>query len=421
MQDPPSNLVLDGALVSRLRAETEDLFAITSVTTPQGATPGTIIFHGQLLLPDSDQAYDQLAARWHRLNYTPMLRRSQDGLELVAMPGVVRPKPSNPWINLVLFVATLLSVMFVETVNQAGQFYADTLARLPDGEILPFLLRSVLTQPALWVLALPFTLVILAILLTHEFGHYFAARRHKVAVTLPYFIPVPIPTFLVGTLGAFIQLRAPVRNKKQLFDVGVAGPLAGLVVAIPLLIWGISLSKVTVIERGAGVFLEGNSVLYLALKYAVHGQILPAWDAYAGLSPLVEFGLVLLGQVPAGPGQDILLSPIASAGWIGLLVTVLNLLPIGQLDGGHVIYTLLGKRMRFVAYTFIGFLIVAGFLFWPGWLLWAFLTFFLVGPLHPPPLNDVSPLGPERTILGYAVVVLFVLLFMPLPIQFIPT
>jgi membrane-associated protease RseP (regulator of RpoE activity) len=421
MPEQATNILLDGTLVARLRADLEDLFAISEVATPQQEARGTLIFRGQFLNSDVDRSYDRLAARWTRHEYTPMLRRKGGQVELVAVPGVVRPKPSNPWINFGLFVATILSVLFVETINRASQVLAEQLAALEaPQQVLSFLIRAVLTNPSLWRLGIPFTLVIVAILLTHELGHYFAARHHHVAVTLPYFIPIPIPGFLVGTMGAFIQLRAPVRNKKQLFDVGVAGPLAGLVVAIPLLVWGVAVSKILPIERGQGIFLEGNSILYLSLKYMIHNRVLPSWEAFAALSPLLEFWRVLLGQVPAGPGEDILLSPIASAAWIGLLVTVLNLLPIGQLDGGHISYTLLGSRMRFVAYAFIGFLVIAGFVFWQGWLFWAFLTFFLVGPTHPPPLNDVSPLGGPRRLLGYAVVLLFILIFMPLPIRLIP-
>lgn len=418
--DHPSNVILDGAVVSRLRAEIEDVFRVIEVSTPQRAAAGTIVFKGELLQADSERVYDALAERWARHDYTPLLRRNMNQTELVAMPGVVKPKPSNPWINLALFVVTVASVLFVETISQAGRVFETELANIGPGAALTFLIREVLTNPGLLRLGLPFTVALLAILLTHEFGHYFAARRHKVAVTLPYFIPVPIPGFLVGTLGAFIQLRAPVRNKKQLFDVGVAGPLGGLIVAIPLLIWGIATSEITTIERSSGIILEGNSIAYLGLKYLIHGQVLPAWDAYADISPLTEFGLVLFGQVPRGPGIDILVSPLAWAGWIGLLVTVLNLLPIGQLDGGHISYTLLGSRMRLVAYVFIGFLVIAGFLFWNGWLFWAFLTFFLVGPAHPPPLNDISPLGRPRRLLGYVVVAIFILIFMPLPLQLIP-
>ena len=233
----------------------------------------------------------------------------------------------------------------------------------------------------------------LAILGTHEFGHYFAAKRHRVAVTLPYFIPMPLS--IVGTFGAFIQLRSPVHNRKQLFDVGVAGPLAGLVIAIPLLLYGLSLSPVEPLPSEGGYIMEGNSLLYLGAKYLIHGQILPS------------------------NGADVMLHPIAFAAWFGLLVTAFNLLPVGQLDGGHVIFTLVGDKIRYVGTAFVIILVVMGVAFWPGWFLWATLI-FLLGVGHPPPLNDVTPLGGGRKLLAVFTIIIFLLVFAPIPLRIIP-
>jgi membrane-associated protease RseP (regulator of RpoE activity) len=213
-----------------------------------------------------------------------------------------------------------------------------------------------------------------------------------VAVTLPYFIPMPLS--FVGTFGAFIQLRSPVRNRNQLFDVGVAGPLAGLVITIPLLLIGLSLSTVQPLPTDEGYILEGNSLLYVGAKYLIHGQILPS------------------------NGVDVFLHPMAFAAWFGLLVTAFNLLPVGQLDGGHVVFTVIGNKMRYVGTLFVGILLIMGVAFWQGWFVWAILI-FLLGVDHPPPLNDVTPLDGRRKWLAALTVVIFLLVFVPVPLRFI--
>jgi membrane-associated protease RseP (regulator of RpoE activity) len=239
----------------------------------------------------------------------------------------------------------------------------------------------------------PFAFTLLAILTTHEFGHYFAARHHRVAVTLPYYIPMPLS--FVGTFGAFIQLRSPVRNRNQLFDVGVAGPLAGLIVTIPLLLIGLALSPVQPLPSQGGYIMEGNSLFYLAAKYLIHGQILPS------------------------NGVDVILHPMAFAAWFGLLVTAFNLLPVGQLDGGHVVFTLVGDKIRYVGIVFVAALLVMGLLrLWEGWFIWAFLI-FLLGVGHPPPLNDVTPLDGKRKLLAALTILIFILVFVPAPLRII--
>lgn len=365
------NIVLDGTLVSRLRSGVEGVFAIEEVDMPRNAPQGTIIFRGELLHPDSEVVYDTIAERWRQHEYTPLLRRAKGKIELVANPGIVKPRPSDPRINLVLFIITLAAVLAVAALNEGA---------------------NPLQNPGSLVLGIPFAVSFLAILGAHEFGHYFVARYHKVAVTLPYFIPFPT---LWGTLGAFIQLRSPTKTRKELFDVGVAGPLAGLVVAVPVLIIGLLLSEVKPLPPGGGYFLEGNSIFYWLTKYLIFGQLLP------------------------GNGVDVTLHPMAWAGWSGLFVTVLNLMPIGQLDGGHVAYVLFGRDTRKLGLVIMGIMVLLGFL-WQGWFFWAAITFFLIGTGHPPPLNDLVPLDSKRKLLAYAMIIIFVLLFMPTPITIVP-
>jgi membrane-associated protease RseP (regulator of RpoE activity) len=365
------NVILDGEVLGRLRHDIKDLFEVTDVTVPRQAQQGVIVFTGRLLMTDADRAYDMLAERWAHQDYTPILRKHKGELQLIAQPGLVKPRPANPWINLALFVVTVLSVLFIGAINEGARPFAD---------------------PASISKGVPFAFTMLAILGTHEFGHYFAARRHKVAVTLPYFIPMPLS--FVGTFGAFIQLRSPVRNRNQLFDVGVAGPLAGLVIAIPLLLYGLAISPVGPMPTQGNYYLEGNSLLYLGAKYLIHGQILP------------------------GNGLDVMLNPIAFAAWFGLLVTAFNLLPVGQLDGGHVIFTLIGDKIQIVGTLFVAALLVMGVMLWQGWFVWALLI-FLLGVGHPPPLNDVTPLSHGRKLLALLTIFIFILVFTPVPLAVI--
>jgi membrane-associated protease RseP (regulator of RpoE activity) len=391
---PPENVILDGTLLGKLRTEIEDIFSVATVETPRQASQGTIIFLGDLLMQDSEAAYDLIAGRWRPHNYTPMLRRRPGQVALVAQPGVVIPKPSNPWINLALALATIVAVLFTGASVEC--------------ECIPSTLDH-------WLAGLPMMLAMMVILLTHEFGHYFAARYHKVAVTLPYFIPLPLVS-PVGTLGAFIQLRSPFKTKKQLFDIGVAGPLGGLIFAIPLVFWGVANSSVSSINRGVNSVLEGNSIFYLAVKYFVHNQLLPSFDQYSNLPFWREFLVLLAGVIPPGGGEDVFLNSLAFAAWFGLFVTAMNLLPVGQLDGGHVIYCLLGEKARWLGLTLIGLMLLVGF-WWNGWWVWAILVYFVIGPGHPPPLNELPPLGLPRTLLAYVMIFIFIILFMPNPLQ----
>jgi membrane-associated protease RseP (regulator of RpoE activity) len=224
----------------------------------------------------------------------------------------------------------------------------------------------------------------------HELGHYFAARYHKVPVTLPYFIPFPLPP--IGTMGAFIQLKAPVKNRRALFDVGAAGPLAGLVFAIPILLYGLYISPVETLPN-VSYMLEGNSILYAAAKILVKGQFYPTAT------------------------QDVFLSSYAWAGWVGLLVTGLNLFPVGQLDGGHVAYVLFGSKARYFFWPVIIALATLGLLTGAlTWLLWMGLL-FVFGRRHAEPLDSVTELDPKRKALAIFTLLLFFLVFVPIPLQ----
>ncbi len=362
-------------------------------------------YRGRLTLP-SEQAYERLEPFFTKAQTTLAFRNDGDDHVVLALPGVIRPRPSNPWINLGLFLLTVLSVMF------AGALYtyqgpADVSAR----ELLTAVLRS---MPD----GIPFAASLLAILLAHEFGHYLAARYHGTAVTLPYFIPFPGNYF--GTMGAFIQLKEPPRNRKVLLDIGIAGPLAGLVVAIPVLILGLALSRVETLPaslaQAPGLTLEGNSILYLGLKYLVKGELLPAPQSYGGLHPaLYWLRYLFLGMPFPFGGRDVILHPVAWAGWAGLLVTALNLIPVGQLDGGHTVFVLLGRRALRLWPIVIVALMALGTV-WAGWWLWAALIFFL-GRTYAEPLDDITRLDGKRKALAVLGLVVFFLVFTPVPLR----
>ncbi len=351
---------------------------------------------------DSAEAYDQLSASLRPLNITPLFRNENDRHTILLLPGTINPKPSNPWINLVLFLFTLASVIFAGALNS----YQGSAADLP--ELVVDLIRHLGS-------GIPFAVSLLAILLAHEFGHYLAGRYHHTHVTLPYFIPFPLSPF--GTMGAFIQLKEPPKNKRILLDIGIAGPLAGLVVAIPVLFLGLALSRVEPLNifPGQSVQMEGNSLLYLISKFIVFGQVLPSPSTYGSLSPVLYWlrYFFTAQPFPAG-GLDVMIHPIAFAGWAGLLVTALNLIPAGQLDGGHVLYTLFGRRARILLPFILTALILLGFV-WAGWWLWAFLI-FLLGRLYAEPLDQITPLDPRRKAIAAFGLVLFLLVFTPVPL-----
>jgi Zn-dependent protease len=283
-----------------------------------------------------------------------------------------------------LFIATLFSVLMV------GTDLAITTISETDKVLAAQLSERIFLE--LWR-GLPYALSLLLILGAHEMGHYFAARRHKLAVTLPYFIPMPIPGLsLIGTLGAFIQLRQPMRNRKMLFDVGAAGPLVGLIFAIPILLIGLSHAQVSMSQPGMVYIYEGDSLMYAMAKTVVFGQFLPS----------------------GGYDVNITSSQLAWAGWTGLLVTALNLIPIGQLDGGHVLYSLLGEKARRLYYPL---LIVMGLLALLSniWLLWVVLMLFF-GRIYATPLDMITPLDQRRRWLAIFTLVVFILVFVPAPL-----
>jgi len=381
--------------VARLRRELDDLMDIHSHEMLRGPDEA-IAFQGSLV-GDAEATFDTIRERLAAQGYTAWLREGQaDGLRVVAVKGVTDEETGRPWINLVLFIATALTVLYVGTIQSLvyNEMMADSVDTFAEG------IQALVVQPITHIhMGIPFAATLLGILVTHELSHYFVAQRHGSPVSLPFFIPLPLPGGL-GTMGAVIMQKSAMRDRKTILDIGVAGPLGGLIVAIPLVILGLSLSEVGPIPPDVEVVVqEGNSLLYLGLKYLVFGRVLPS------------------------NGVDVWLHPVAFAAWAGLLVTMLNLLPVGQLDGGHVTYALLGERAHR-----LGQAVIFAMMGWGGWLLlngnnagglwlvWSILN-LAINRKHPPPLNSVTKLGWKRMALGILVWILFILLFMPAPMQ----
>jgi membrane-associated protease RseP (regulator of RpoE activity) len=267
----------------------------------------------------------------------------------------------------------------------------------------------------------PFAVSFLAILGTHEFGHYLAGRAHGSNVTLPFFIPLPFSYF--GTMGAFISMKEAPKNKRTLMDIAVAGPIAGYIVSIVVIMIGLSLSNLdripTVLGAGQGFQIEGNSITYLVLKYLRFGQLLPQPLSYGDTEPWLYWIKYLLTAHPSPlGGLDVMIHPVAWAGWAGLLITSLNLIPAGQLDGGHVFYLLFGKKK---AAQMLPFIIAAlaglGFL-WSGWWLWAGII-FLFGRVYAEPRDQITELDRPRKLLGVITLIIFLVTFSTVPITLI--
>jgi membrane-associated protease RseP (regulator of RpoE activity) len=240
-------------------------------------------------------------------------------------------------------------------------------------------------RPMLLVDGLAFSLTLMTILLAHELGHYFACRYYGIDASLPYFLPFPSP---IGTWGAFIRIRSPIYTRQALFDVGIAGPLAGFAVLLPALIIGIAESKVIpgIAERGDLVF--GVPVIERFFEWILFPHVRPA---------------------------DILLHPVARAAWVGMLATALNLLPIGQLDGGHILYAFFGRRHKLLSRIFVLALVPLGYFYWPSWWVWAALLFFFA--LRHPVIYDITPLDKNRVALGLTALAIFLLTFMLAPLR----
>ncbi len=358
-------------------AITEDLVrrAVEDVFAVRQREPGAgIVFRGELLLPPA-RAVTVLQRRLRPFGFTPFVRADGGDILLQALPVAEGAERSRATVNVVLFVLTCATTL-VAGASFTGSPTFDAFRTSLVGTFL--------------VAGVPFAATLLTILGVHEFGHYFTARHYRASVSLPYFIPAPPPLFLFGTLGAIIRMRSPARDRNALFDIAAAGPLAGLVVAIPAMILGLQWS--TVMPAHPGLLLFGDSLLRRVFVY---------WK---------------FGSIP--DGMVVFTHPIADAAWAGFFVTALNLFPVGQLDGGRIAYALFGRHHRIVGVVTVAATVLLGLVTMsPNWFVWAALVVLLIGFRHGPPLDDVTPLTPRRRLVGLLCLVLFVLLVPPIPID----
>lgn len=361
-------------------AELEQTVATVLSVTGRRTSGPVAQFEGRLRT-DAEQAVARLKEAFQSHQLQPVLQEADSNevrVTLLPLAGQAAGEGKPRWgVHGLLFVLTLA------TTTWAGALHAGV---------------NLLEEPGRFMVGLPYSLALMLILSAHELGHYFTARRHGVRVTPPYFIPVP---FALGTFGAFIKIKSLSPNRRAGFDVAVAGPLAGLVFAIPALILGIGQSTLVVGNAATGT-------------------------GHTGVQIGSSFMMALLAKVALGAetlqGHQLLLHPLAFAGWLGLLVTALNLLPIGQLDGGHMAHALFGARHgHTISVVGLVILFALALFVWPGLMMWAFVVWFIAGTRDAPPLNDITPVSTGRKALGCCAFLLLGLILIPVPHALYPT
>ena len=278
--------------------------------------------------------------------------------------------PKIPRVHWILFLLTVFTTLLAGAIMEGAQ---------------------ILDNPLDLIKGVPFSFTLMFILGTHEFGHYYYAQKHKVEASLPFFIPAPPFLFLIGTFGAFIKIKSPIYRKDALLQIGAAGPIAGFIIAVPALILGLLLSDIVEKSDIQGALILGDSILMKILTWVTHPDLMES--------------------------QDIMLHPIAFAGWIGLLVTMLNLLPIGQLDGGHVAYAMLGEKQKLIGQAAFILLVPLSFLS-INWLVCGLLLLILMRTVKHPPIQDIHiPLSESDKRIGYICLLIFILCFIPAPFK----
>ncbi len=329
-----------------------------------------------------EKTFEAIRVRLKKDGFIPKVNK-EHGESLLYIVRSPKVKPRNIWVNISLIILTIITTTWAGSILWYG--------RLNIADNSEIYLQPLFNLECVLFGFLSFSLPLMLILGTHESAHYLAAKRHNIDASLPYFIPLP-PPFMLGTMGAFISMREPISNKKALLDIGAAGPIAGFLVTIPVLIIGFTLeglNPVSIGELPSNVYIFNEPLLFAGLR---------------GFFPTTA--------------ENSLIHPTAFAGWVGLFVTGLNLIPGGQLDGGHIARALLGKYAKTLSIIVIIFLIVLAFIteFWV-WIFFAFIIMFL-GMSHPPPLNDISPLGIKRKAIGAFCVVMLLLCIHYSPIAF---
>lgn len=332
----------------------------------------TVIFYCRIDETLRDDNFDSLRVSLSQKGYIPMLRY-ENGEHAIYIIKKTERKKKPIWINIVLLIATIF------TTTLAGSFQWVSIDNIGLLDMLSpyYVLKGFVF----------FSIPLLLILGIHEMGHYFASKKHSIEASLPYFIPLPPPIFILGTFGALISTREPIPNRKALLDIGVAGPICGFLVAIPVSLLGLFFMQQNPIQATDS---EGFTIMF----------------------PLILQFLSSFFTIP----QNTIIHPTAFAGWVGLFVTALNLLPVGQLDGGHVVRALFKEKSKYITWVVVGIIIILG-LFYTGWFIFVIFILFLLGTHHPAPLNELQKLDNRRKIVGLIALIIFVLCFASIPMS----
>ena len=364
----------DDSNIDTIRAVVERYFHVYD-TAQEGVSMAFFIHQP----PDEttlNEQFEHLRYDLKSKNFTPLLR-AQHGEFIIYITFRPPIKGKPQWVNAILVIATIVTTML-----------SGSILFLESEEALTNMLNMENLLKGLVFFSLP----LMAILGIHETGHYIISKKHGVAASLPFFIPIPPnPVLPLGTMGALISMREPIPNRRSLLDIGIAGPLAGFLVAIPVIIIGLSMSEtIALTDIPEGSAMLGDNLIILVFSK-------------------------LMFNVPAG--YTINLHPTAFAGWVGLLVTAINLLPAGQLDGGHIARAVLKEKHRYASMATIALLIGLTFFGFGNWLLLLLLLLFLIGTQHPPPLNEYMSLDAKRKILAVIALLIFILCFTPNPVS----
>ena len=331
----------------------------------------TVAFFCRIDEETLDEKFESLRLVLSPKGYSPFLRYEHGEyiLYIVKKPGGKKRK--SVWINIILLAATIFTTTLAGALQWIDIYQGDWM--------------NMVSPSYLWDGFIFFSVPLMLILGVHEMGHYYASKKHHVDASLPYFIPLP-PPFILGTFGALISTREPIPNRKALLDIGIAGPLCGFLVAIPISLIGFFLMQ-------------------------QHPFILPSTGAnMVLLPPLLLQGMGNLFSIPA----NAFIHPTLFAGWVGIFLTAVNLLPAGQLDGGHIARAVLKEKHKYMSWGVV-FLLVGLSFFYTGWLMFAIILLLLIGTQHQPPLNEITPLDTKRKLLCVVILIIFILSFAPIP------
>ncbi len=331
----------------------------------------TVAFFCRIDEETLEEKFESLRLTLLEKQYIPMIRNEHGEHIIYVVKKPQSKKPRSVWINIILLIATVFTTTLAGALQWVDIDQVDWM--------------NMFSIPYLWQGLVFFSIPLLLILGVHEMGHYYASKKHHVDASLPYFIPLP-PPFLLGTFGALISTREPIPNRKALLDIGVAGPLCGFLVAIPVSL--------------VGFFLMQQSPIPL-----------PTGGANLSLMPPL---LLQWMQNLFSISGNYVIHPTLFAGWVGIFLTAVNLLPAGQLDGGHVARAILKEKHKYISWVVI-FILAALSFFYTGWLLFAIIILLFIGTQHQPPLNELTPLDTRRKLLGLAILLIFILSFAPIP------